>query len=277
MSCPLNTTWELFSSKRLSNSQALKKNLFQFPTLWLNFFGWGGIKTHMVIFYHSSVVRSNTASFVQHCPRCKGGKRKSVCVFLFEMTKPSLDLPYKIIKTIGSRERGERKAALREINFPCTTVFAGLYGQTAELWGWGRDSAQSPGHPLLDSLRKVTRKFDLQHLFQQGESCREPGAGAGVWPCVTTWQQPELSIGMASGSCLANIWSQFSKKKKNYKSVCVGVFITEGVCLNLTPFSRILWKSSRISTCSLAARAASQQAGKSPEPQSSSPCPTVWG
>lgn len=160
----------------------------------------------MVIFYHSSVVRSNTASFVQHCLCCKGGKSVCVCVLLFEMTKALSRFALQNNQNHRSRERGERKAALREINFPCTTVFAGLYGQTAELLGWGRDSAQSPGHPLLDSPREVTRKFDLQHLFQQSESRREPGAGAGVWPRVTTEQQPELlSIGMASGSCLPNI------------------------------------------------------------------------
>lgn len=78
----------------------------------------------MVIFYHSSVVRSNTASFIQHCLCCKGGKRKSVCVCISVWNDKALSrFTLQNNQNHGSRERGERKAALREINFPCTTVF----------------------------------------------------------------------------------------------------------------------------------------------------------
>lgn len=162
MSCPLNTTWELFSSKRLSNSQALKKkNLFQFPTLWLNLFGWGGIKTHMVIFYHSSVVRSNTASFVQHCPCCKGGKRKSVCVFLLEMIKPSLDLLYKITKTIGVGK--EEKGKLPQY-----------------LLGY------------MDRLQSYWAEKGILHRAQDIPSWTFPKGHSEVWPTAPLPTQPEL-------------------------------------------------------------------------------------
>lgn len=107
MSCPLNTKWELFSSKRHSNSQALKKSLSISSTMTISLWaGWE--KTHMVIFYHSSVVKSNTASFVQHCTRCKGGKRKSAWIFHLKWQGPP-DLPYKITKNIGlgKEEKGK--------------------------------------------------------------------------------------------------------------------------------------------------------------------------
>lgn len=96
-------------------------------------------------------------------------------------------------QTHRSRERGERKAALRERNFPCTTVLAVLYGQTAEILGWGRDSAQSPGHPSWTfpkrSLRSLTYSTSSTRVRVSASPERELESDL-VWPVNSSQSCP---------------------------------------------------------------------------------------
>lgn len=101
--------------KRYSNSQAIEKK-FQFPTLSLNFFGWGGVKKH-TRYFSTTVLLSKV---ILHT--LKGWKE----YLHFEMTRPSRLALYKNkeLGGNGGKREGKLPYAQTKTTPSKTTIFA---------------------------------------------------------------------------------------------------------------------------------------------------------